>query len=377
MRISVDGSILISALAACNTIKGADATSRENLVRIVARPGIISLDASNTEQHAVAVHESPGAVVTVGEVVVNRALLTSIIRRAQPGIIIMTTDGTSLVIMDSEGEWRLTISDAEALPVPPMSETCPGILVPIETWQRAISYALRAVARESARFTLCGVSISCTPKYYEIAGTDGRRAHRARIAMAVTDAQKCPAVIAPAAWCHAASRLAGMGDVHYQADAHTVSVTIQGAEGVTSTLSSRLIEGRFPSISAVWPPANKITAAATVRVSELSAAHGALAPAAGSEGKRVSMVVGTAIALSASCEAAQASRIVAASRRDGAPSAKIDYNLDYMLGATDGMEGEIEMRIISESHPMELAFAPIVSDGAPELAISAIVMPLA
>lgn len=377
MRINVDRAILISALAACNTIKGAGTTSREDLVRIVARPGLVSLDASNAEQHAVAVYESPDAVVSAGEVAVDRALLTSIIRRAQPGSILLSTDGTSLAITDSEGEWRLTISDAEALPVPPMSEACPGILVPIETWQRAISYALRAVARESARFTLCGVSISCTPKYYEIAGTDGRRAHRARIAMAVTDAQKCPAVIAPAAWCHAASRLAGMGDVHYQADANSVSVTIQGAGGVTSTLSSRLIEGRFPSISAVWPPANKITATATAWASELIAAHGALAPAAGSEGKRVSMVVGATIVLSASCEAAQASRIIAASRADDAPSAKIDYNLDYMLGAIDGMEGEIEMRIISESHPMELALAPIVSEGAPELSISAIVMPLA
>lgn len=374
MQIRLAKTELMAALAACNSVKATDTSSRELLVRIVARTGLVSLDASNTEQHVTAVIETDG-VSREGSVAVDRALLTAIMRRAQAGDIVIEMKGGQLRVADTAGSWLLSVSDVDALPVPPMAEACAGIVVPAAIWRRALGYALAAASREGARVALLGVSISCDDNGYELAGSDGRRAHRARIGMAVTDATRCRQIIAPSAWCRAVSSMSGSGDVHYQADANMACATMQSA-GVTITISTRLIEGRYPDIKSVWPPANKIQASATVCVSDLDAALGAVAPAASEDGKRCTMsLTADDIGLDVRSDRARAERRVPALCKRAA-DVEIAYNIDYMTGAIDGADGDVCMRVISPQHPIELVFQPIVADNEPELSLAAIVMPL-
>jgi DNA polymerase-3 subunit beta len=192
-----------------------------------------------------------------GAVLLPAGRLAAIVRESPAGTVFdIHSDGTAAVVQAPRSQFRLPAEDP--LEFPSVAEfpaaACFELSTPLV--RELVKRTVFATDNESSRYALGGVLVELAPEHVIAVGTDGRRLAKMEgpagtcsggtSAGAAADAQP----IVPARAMQLIERCLGAADV-------PVHVAVQPAEilvrsGAT-TISARLVEGRFPRWRDVFP----------------------------------------------------------------------------------------------------------------------------
>lgn len=166
--------------------------------------------------------------------------LQAILTNAIGDEVTLAPDGTACTVTAGRGSWRLPVEDAAEFPVWEPSNAKPVCRLPADQFARAVKSTVYATDNQSSRYALGGVLVEVKDGSVNFVGTDGRRlsVYECEIDQAVDDGQ----VLIPARAIKAMQKLSvGDGAVQLEATASEVIAECDGA-----TVTSRLVEGRFP-----------------------------------------------------------------------------------------------------------------------------------
>jgi len=187
-----------------------------------------------------------------GTVLLPSGRLAAIVRESSPGTVFeIESDGSAAVVKAPRSEFRLPAEDPLEFPsVAGFPEGgCFEIATPL--MRELVRRTVFATDDESSRYALGGVLLELSPPEVIAVGTDGRRlAKMAGPLAAVEGGQSAPGPIVPARAMQLIERSLGAADT-------PVRVAVRGNEilvrtGAT-TISSRLVDGRFPRWRDVFP----------------------------------------------------------------------------------------------------------------------------
>ena len=162
--------------------------------------------------------------------------------------ITLTPGETSCVVSAGRGSWTLPTEDAAEFPSWDVADPQPVVRVPADQFSRAVAGVVYATDNESSRYALGGVLIDWQDGTATLVGTDGRRLSTVEIEVdqATEDAQ----VLVPARAIQQMARAAGGREFAVQID-RTTSEVVAEIDG--TTITARLLEGRFPRWRDVMP----------------------------------------------------------------------------------------------------------------------------
>jgi DNA polymerase-3 subunit beta len=169
-----------------------------------------------------------------GAVLLPSGRLMAIVRESAPGTVFdIHSDGTAAVVKAPRSEFRLPAEDPMEFPSVATfpSEPCFELSTPL--MRELVKRTVFATDNESSRFALGGVLMELTGKGVTAVGTDGRRlAKMEGPATAVNGSAADAQPIVPARAMQLIERCLGSGP---------------------TTISARLVEGRFPRWRDVFP----------------------------------------------------------------------------------------------------------------------------
>lgn len=179
------------------------------------------------------------------------ARLRSILETATGDEVTLTRDGSACIVNVGRGEWRLPVEDSAEFPTwePGKLKSLPRI--PCDQFARAVRSVVYATDNESSRFALGAVQIEVADGECTFAASDGRR-----LAVAIVEfdqALDTTQTLVPAKALQqmefAAARHKGDGTaVQLEASDSEIVATFDG-----TTITARLIEGKFPKWRDVFP----------------------------------------------------------------------------------------------------------------------------
>ena len=154
--------------------------------------------------------------------------------------VTLAPDGTACTVSAGRGSWRLPVEDAAEFPTWEPANAKPVCRLPADQFARAVKSTVYATDNESSRYALGGVLVEVMDGAVHFVGTDGRRlsVYECEVDQAVDNGH----VLIPARAIAAMAKL-GLGDGAVQLEA-TGSEVIAECDG--TTITSRLVEGRFP-----------------------------------------------------------------------------------------------------------------------------------
>lgn len=173
----------------------------------------------------------------------------AIVSNATGETITLIPDGSKCVVKAGHGEWTLPTEDPAEYPAWNVTNARSITRLPADQFVRAVRGTVFATDNESSRYALGGVLVECKGDAVTFVATDGRRlsAFAAEHDLAVDDSQ----TLVPARAMAIASRVAGgAGDaaVQIESSSNEIVCTIGG-----TTITARLVEGRFPDWRKVVP----------------------------------------------------------------------------------------------------------------------------
>jgi DNA polymerase III subunit beta len=187
-----------------------------------------------------------------GTVLLPTGRLSAIVRESSPGTVFeIHSDGTAAVIKAPRSEFRLPAEDP--LEFPSVATFPAGGFFELSTplVRELVKRTVFATDNESSRYALGGVLVEFSPPGVIAVGTDGRRLARMQgPAEAKAERQDDAQPIVPARAMQLIERCLGGADV-------PVQVAVRGSEIIVktagTTISARLVEGRFPRWRDVFP----------------------------------------------------------------------------------------------------------------------------
>jgi DNA polymerase-3 subunit beta len=187
-----------------------------------------------------------------GAVLLPSGRLTAIVRESSPGTVFdIHSDGTAAVVKAPRSEFRLPAEDP--LEFPSVATFPEGGCVDIATplMRELVRRTVFATDNESSRYALGGVLVEVSPQAVIAVGTDGRRLARMQgPAEAREGGQPDGQPIVPARAMQLIERVLGAADV-------PVHLAVRGSEILIrtggTTISARLVDGRFPRWRDVFP----------------------------------------------------------------------------------------------------------------------------
>ena len=184
--------------------------------------------------------------------------------------VTITPGGTSCTVTIGGGTWTLPTEDAAEYPTWEPSDLRPICRLPADQFVRAVRAVSYATDNESSRYALGAVLVEMKDGVVTLVGTDGRRLATYEIDVdQATDnfvvdpktqtEKKAPLV--PAKALDSMASLAWNSEWSVQLEANTTEV-VASIEGTTVT--ARLVEGRFPPWRDVFPDRDAQPSAVTV-----------------------------------------------------------------------------------------------------------------
>lgn len=276
----------------------------------------------------------------------------AIVNNATGEEITLVPNGTSCIVRAGHGEWTLPTEDPAEYPAWNVANAKSVTRLPADQFCRAVRGTVFATDSQSSRYALGAVLVECKGDAVTFVATDGRRlsSFAAEHDLAVDDSQ----TLVPARAMAIASKVAGnAGDeaVQLEASANELVCTIGG-----TTITARLVEGRFPRWRDVLP--KREAKATTVNRAELLAATRAAAIVTSEQSKGVQYTFGsTGLWLhgqSAECgESSVTCDVVAPGE---SCTVKLDpvFVTEWLNGISGDAEPEVEVEAVDEQSAVVL-----------------------
>jgi DNA polymerase-3 subunit beta len=210
-------------------------------VLIDVRPGVISVECTNQEQHLRCLIE--GDSTEEFKVLVSASRLAEILKRSDCAQVEFIIEDKVLAVAAGGARFELPLQDCAAFP---SCEDLEGVEVRIEGEEltRAIASTSYAAAKDLARFTMMGVFISGQNNTLDFVATDGRRL--AKATKQAEFAGVISAVVPASAW-RMAGNFTGLVRLVFSKRGMTLS-TNDGFK-----MKTLLVEGKYPDYQAVIP----------------------------------------------------------------------------------------------------------------------------
>jgi len=168
--------------------------------------------------------------------------LAAILSASSGDEVTLSPDGTRCVVRCGSGTWTLPTEDAAEFPIWEPTDAKPVTRLPADQLCRAIKGVGYAVDGESSRYALGAVLLEVQGETVTLVATDGRRLSLAEMShdLAVDDST----TLVPSRVAGIVAKLAhAAGDEGVQIDATSSEVIVEIG---TTTVTGRLVEGRFP-----------------------------------------------------------------------------------------------------------------------------------
>ena len=189
-----------------------------------------------------------------GTVLLPSARLMAILRESAPSTVFeIHSDGSATVVKAPRSEFRLPVEDPLEFPTVAVFPTGPCFEIATPLMRELVRRTVFATDNESSRYALCGVLVELSSDGVIAVGTDGRRLAKMEGPCQVQGGEPIALQpIVPARAMSLVERSLGAADapVHLalRADANEILVRTAG-----TTISARLVEGRFPRWRDVFP----------------------------------------------------------------------------------------------------------------------------
>ena len=187
-----------------------------------------------------------------GAVLLPNARLAAIVREGAPGTVFeIYSDGTAAVVKAPRSEFRLPVEDALEFPVVATfpTEACYELTTPLI--RELVKRTVFATDSESSRFALGGVLLEFSAEHVTAVGTDGRRLAKMEGPVALKDGTPIDAQpIVPARAMQLIERCLGSSDMPVRVAVRANEILVHTGQ---TTISARLVEGRFPRWRDVFP----------------------------------------------------------------------------------------------------------------------------
>jgi DNA polymerase-3 subunit beta len=189
---------------------------------------------------------------TAGEALLPTARVLQILRELSDDVVKLEVTGDAVWVRGGYSEFRLSAEDpAEFPPVASFEEDSYHVL-PAGALRQMIRRTVFATDAESTRYALGGVLMELNPERATLAATDSRRLAVVSAPCRVEGKPTPPATppVVPGKAMALLERVLAEGDVEAKLAVHANDIVVQ-AGGVT--VSSQLVQGRFPDYKKVIP----------------------------------------------------------------------------------------------------------------------------
>ena len=192
-----------------------------------------------------------------GAVLLPSTRLAAIVRESAAGTVFdIYTDGTAAVIKGPRSEFRLPVEDALEFPAVATFPADACFALTTRLMRELVKRTVFATDSESSRFALGGVLLEFTQKMITAVGTDGRRLARMQGPI-TTKNNETDAALPSDAQPIVPARAMQLIDRCLNNDEAPVWVALRANEILVhtgqTTISARLVEGRFPRWRDVFP----------------------------------------------------------------------------------------------------------------------------
>ncbi len=187
-----------------------------------------------------------------GAVLLPSARLSAIVRESAPGTVFdIHSDGSATIVKAPRSEFRLPAEDPLEFPAVATFPADSGHEISTLLVRELVKRTVFATDNESSRYALGGVLFELGEKQVTAVGTDGRRLAKMQgpaTSTAGSAAELAP--IVPARAMQLVERCLGSADVPVRIAVRPSEILFQCGP---TTISSRLVEGRFPRWRDVFP----------------------------------------------------------------------------------------------------------------------------
>ena len=187
-----------------------------------------------------------------GAVLLPSARLAAIVRESPAGTVFdIHTDGTATIVKAPRSEFRLPAEDPLEFPAVASFPSDSGHELSTPLVRELVRRTVFATDNESSRYALGGVLVELGDKHVTAVGTDGRRLAKMQGPAVATGGGAAEAApIVPARAMQLVERCLGNADVPVQIAVRPSEILFRSG---STTISSRLVEGRFPRWRDVFP----------------------------------------------------------------------------------------------------------------------------
>lgn len=187
-----------------------------------------------------------------GAVLLPSARLAAIVRESPAGTVFdIHTDGTATIVKAPRSEFRLPAEDPLEFPAVASFPSDSGHELSTPLVRELVRRTVFATDNESSRYALGGVLVELGDKQVTAVGTDGRRLAKMQGPAVATGGGAAEAApIVPARAMQLVERCLGSADVPVQIAVRPSEILFRSG---STTISSRLVEGRFPRWRDVFP----------------------------------------------------------------------------------------------------------------------------
>jgi DNA polymerase-3 subunit beta len=191
-------------------------------------------------------------VAAPGAVLLPSGRLAAIVRESAPGTVFdIHSDGTATVVKAPRSEFRLPAEDPLEFPAVATFPADACFEITSQLAREIVRRTVFATDNESSRYALGGVLVELTGESVIAVGTDGRRLAKMEGPARVEGGSLPPAQpIVPARAMQLIERCLGGADVPVQIAARQNEILVRIGP---TTISSRLVDGRFPRWRDVFP----------------------------------------------------------------------------------------------------------------------------
>ena len=218
-------------------------------VKLVVEPGKATLMATDLEI-SLSYQVMEVSTDSSGEVLIPTSRMMSILREVTSEEIEIDANDDKLTIRCGTSEFRLPQQDALDFPELSFVEEGSGYMISAKDFSAAIKKSLFATDAESTRYALGGVHLDFEGEKITFAATDSRRLATCHIPSQPAENAESTSMVVPRKAMQLIERSLPGDDSSVELIASSQEVVIKAE---TWSLTSRLLEGRFPNYRDVLP----------------------------------------------------------------------------------------------------------------------------
>lgn len=224
-------------------------------VRVEAHADFILLTCTDLEL-GIRIAINQVEVAQPGETLVPAEKLSSIVRESADDVLNFDMVGNNLNIRGSDAHFQVVTQDVADFPPVPTIEGEPSFTAPYGALRRLIEWTSFAAARESSRYAINGVLWEVQGTKLTMAATDGRRLSCGHTEVSGVQGDAVLQSIIPSKALTLLNRLSSDADT-------PMLVKLTDNQAIfrigPATISTSLVEGRFPKYQEVIPTDSKHT----------------------------------------------------------------------------------------------------------------------